>query len=425
MAPFALTTIWLALSLAFLRRQAARLESGLEDLERRPTPPDPAAETTAWVLVAARDEEPRIDGLFDALERQDWPRERIRVVLVDDASGDGTAHRARERLERFPGSLLVSGAGRGKIAALGLGVQAVKGEYILYTDADCRPGPGWIREHLRFLSAAETAAAAPSGSGPATGTAKGLWDAVCGHVRVGESSAADRLPRLESALASLQVAAGCGRGDPPFSRGGNWSLRRPFLLKAGGYAGLEHLPSGDDLHLARRLARRGARFAFLSHPEALVRTAPPAGRMDAQRQARRRYGKLPRLEAREILRQSLIGASALGTLVWPPAAILWLLAESVPSAAISSGAQSAALGALLILLAWFAALGLLWTRLKPVLARGLDLLGEEDLLVHCPKLLPRWILRSLVHGVEGSLFGSRWKDLSSKGTASRVVRSVS
>jgi hopene-associated glycosyltransferase HpnB len=99
-------------------------------------------------VVPARDEADILAETLPTLLRQDYPGP-YRVVLVDDASTDGTAEVA-----------LAAGTGRldvvrsegpppgwaGKVAAMETGVRAASdGEYLLFTDADIAHPPDGVR----------------------------------------------------------------------------------------------------------------------------------------------------------------------------------------------------------------------------------------------------------------------------------------
>jgi hopene-associated glycosyltransferase HpnB len=100
-------------------------------------------------VVPARDEADILPVTLPTLLRQDYPGP-YRVVLVDDASTDGTAEAA-----------LAVGTGRldivrsdgpppgwaGKVAAMQTGVKAASdGEYLLFTDADIAHPPDGVRK---------------------------------------------------------------------------------------------------------------------------------------------------------------------------------------------------------------------------------------------------------------------------------------
>jgi hopene-associated glycosyltransferase HpnB len=116
--------------------------------EDEPPPPDPAPWPEVAVVVPARNEAGSLPDMLPALLAQDYPGP-WRVVLVDDRSEDDTASVARrlggDRVEVVHGEPLPPGW-VGKVWALDQGVRrAGRPEYLLFTDADIRHGPGSLR----------------------------------------------------------------------------------------------------------------------------------------------------------------------------------------------------------------------------------------------------------------------------------------
>lgn len=92
------------------------------------------------VVVPARNEAARIGACLDALLGQDYPRDRYHILVVDNASTDGTA----ARTARYPVTRIVEPV-RGIARARNTGIRAARGECIAFTDADCVPCPHWLR----------------------------------------------------------------------------------------------------------------------------------------------------------------------------------------------------------------------------------------------------------------------------------------
>ena len=108
------------------------------------------------VVVPARDEADVISRSIRALAAQNYPG-KLRIILVDDQSSDGTSAAARDaaeassasdRLEILPGLPLPSGW-TGKLWALSQGVEHAcrdnAPDYLLLTDADIGHSPGNLR----------------------------------------------------------------------------------------------------------------------------------------------------------------------------------------------------------------------------------------------------------------------------------------
>ncbi len=95
------------------------------------------------VVVPAYNEGDLVGACVRALVDQSVPREQYEVIVVDDASTDGTA-------------AIATGAGADRVlaiehggaaAARNAGLAAAAGELVLFTDADCVPCHEWI-EHM-------------------------------------------------------------------------------------------------------------------------------------------------------------------------------------------------------------------------------------------------------------------------------------
>jgi hopene-associated glycosyltransferase HpnB len=109
-------------------------------------------------VVPARDEADVIGPALDALAAQDYPG-RLAIVVVDDASTDGTAAASRAALadvagEVVPGAPLPRGW-TGKLWALDQGIRraAPDSRYLWLTDADIVHAPDTLR---RLVGKAET-----------------------------------------------------------------------------------------------------------------------------------------------------------------------------------------------------------------------------------------------------------------------------
>jgi cellulose synthase/poly-beta-1,6-N-acetylglucosamine synthase-like glycosyltransferase len=108
-----LTYATAAILLAFSLRRAvlllaACLPSRLAYLHTH-APPHPYPHTPfLLILVPCRNEAASLPGLFDSLDRLDYPREQMRVVIVDDGSTDHTAAVARALVAARPWAQLFS-----------------------------------------------------------------------------------------------------------------------------------------------------------------------------------------------------------------------------------------------------------------------------------------------------------------------------
>jgi glycosyltransferase involved in cell wall biosynthesis len=101
------------------------------------------------VIVCAHDEEQNLRELIPLLLAQDHPE--FEVIIVEDRCNDGTYDYLREATAENDRLTMVRVIHKpdhinGKKFALTLGIKAAKYEWLLFTDADCRPaGNQWIK----------------------------------------------------------------------------------------------------------------------------------------------------------------------------------------------------------------------------------------------------------------------------------------
>ena len=77
-----------------------------------------------------------------ALRELRWPRERLEVIVVDNASGDGSVERiAKEHPEV---EVLALDQNRGFGAGCNAGAEVATGQYLAFLNNDARPDPEWV-----------------------------------------------------------------------------------------------------------------------------------------------------------------------------------------------------------------------------------------------------------------------------------------
>jgi glycosyltransferase involved in cell wall biosynthesis len=83
-----------------------------------------------------------------ALEGQDYPRDRLEVVVVDGGKVPGVGDLVRKS---FDAVVVVEGAAGSKFEQKNLGVRAARGDVVAFVDADCAPPAGWLRHGVDAL----------------------------------------------------------------------------------------------------------------------------------------------------------------------------------------------------------------------------------------------------------------------------------
>lgn len=259
-ALFVITMLIGLIRLAWQGRTVSLQDRGTMDTHAMDTSPMDVA-----VVIPVRNEFPHLLALLDDLSKQVLDGLRLEVIVVDDASTDGTAEAVSQYAGlRGVGVLrCVSAATRPagvspKIWAMQQGMSLTEAPFVLATDGDCRVSPSWIQAML------------------------GGFDIDTGMV-VGMTRCDDvtRPYRRTHAIQSLElsaylfIAAGSiGIGHPLSANGNNLAYRRAAYDAIGGYDGIEHIVGGDDDLMAQRIAASPWKVRFATHTAATVYTQP-------------------------------------------------------------------------------------------------------------------------------------------------------
>lgn len=196
------------------------------------------------VVVPARDAEQTLPALLDALAAQTVTP--LEVVVVDDASTDGTAALLAAHPLR---PTVLRGDGAGSYAARNRGLAVATAPVVAFTDADCVPVPTWLEAALAALEGPDVLVGGEVRQRRRDGA--GVWERY------------DRATYLDQ---SELVAQG-------FAATANLLVRTEALRELGGFDG--SLRSSGDLELGRRARAAGLRVVHA--PDAVVLHAPRTG----------------------------------------------------------------------------------------------------------------------------------------------------
>ncbi len=213
------------------------------------------------VIVAVRNEEQRIETLINHLLAQHYPETRMEIIIVDDHSTDQTATRVQSFTDPRVRLLRMTEVDNTTVAfkklALQTAVAASRGSYIVTTDADCRMGKYWLR------TIADTI----------------LHEKPAMMVMPVEMFRSWRPLALFQSLDFLSLQgitmALFGLKTPALCNGANMAYSKECFEAVGGYAGLTHMASGDDMMLLEKCNRQfPGRVVYLKNKHAIVHTDP-------------------------------------------------------------------------------------------------------------------------------------------------------
>ena len=183
------------------------------------------------VIVAAHDEEENLRELLPRLLDQDHPE--FELIVVEDRCNDGTYDYLLEATKQYPRLKMVRVVQKpehihGKKFALTLGIKAAKYDWVLLTDADCRPATkSWIR---RMAEQAVDPAQLVIGFSPYM-KCPGLLNSLI---------------RFESFLTGIQFIGMALLGKPYMGVGRNLAYRKSLFLENKGFNGHLDVTGGDD-----------------------------------------------------------------------------------------------------------------------------------------------------------------------------------
>lgn len=249
---FAVVFIWLMLLYQFLltlgglffwkkEKMAGANEQKLDNEDKLPM---------VSVLIPARNEALVIEGLLNRLANQNYPREKLEIIVINDGSTDRTADIVMSWKEKNNLNLKLINvpseeSGRGKGAALNRGLSFCSGEVIAIYDADNLPEKDSLRQLVIELI-----------SHPRLAAVTGLFRAYNRHRNL-----LTRLINLESVAFQWIIQAGRNYFlNIAFLAGTNYVIRRRVVEALGGW---DETALTEDTELTLRIYERGWRVKFL------------------------------------------------------------------------------------------------------------------------------------------------------------------
>lgn len=238
--------------LRYIRKGAKKTTFTYQDKQIRTLP-------GVSVVVCARNEETNLKDYLHTLLNQDYPT--FEVIVVDDGSEDDTQtllEQYTQQSDKLYHTFVPCGARviSSKKLALTIGIKAAKYDYILLTDADCRPeSRHWIREMMNGFQNDQTEIVL--GFGPYFETEGLLNHIIC----------------YDTLFSGLQYMGMAKCGHPYMGVGRNLAYRKATFFDNNGFQGLLNERAGDDDLLVNKIANR-SNTSVVCNPDALTWSPP-------------------------------------------------------------------------------------------------------------------------------------------------------
>jgi len=197
------------------------------------------------VIVCARNEQTNLSDYLHALLAQDYPC--YEVIVVNDGSEDNTQQVLEQYAQQY-NNLYVTFVPRearvlsSKKLALTIGIKAAHYDYLLLTDADCRPeSRQWIREMMSaFVRGGEQT------------------EVVLGYGAYFEKNTwLSSIINYDTLFIALQYMGMAAARHPYMGVGRNLAYKKDTFFQHDGFRGMLNERSGDDDLFVNKVTNRG------------------------------------------------------------------------------------------------------------------------------------------------------------------------
>jgi mycofactocin glycosyltransferase len=186
------------------------------------------------VIIPVRNREKDLARCLRSLSNLRYPARYFEIIVVDDASSDGSLRVAAQ----FPVKTLAVRIRRQAAACRNLAARQARGEILAFIDSDCVADPSWLHELL------------PAFRDPDVGAVGGMVEAYAEE---------KRLDCYEKVKSSLRVSNWHKRSSEQerhfYVPSCNLLIRRELFRDLGGFR--EDLHVGEDVDLCWRLQKHG------------------------------------------------------------------------------------------------------------------------------------------------------------------------
>lgn len=225
------------------------------------TPPDFIPSTKITVIIPVRNEEKNIETCLQSILKQAYPTDLLELIIIDDHSTDNTFQILKqfkeERLRVFQLADFIDPA-KGyafKKKAIEIAIGKSGGDLIITTDGDCLTPPRWLQRIAHFYEI-------------------NSWKFIAAPVNFyQEQNMLEYFQSLDFTGMMGITGAGIQGGFMNMCNGANLAYDKKAFYEVGGFEGIDHLASGDDMLLMQKIARRfPGEIGYLKNRAATVKT---------------------------------------------------------------------------------------------------------------------------------------------------------
>ena len=222
------------------------------------------------IIIPARNESANIKACLNSICLQSYPVHLYEVLVIDDHSTDDTASIVKNypatniRLISLQDFLQNGIINSYKKKAIEIAVSTATGQLIVTTDADCVMHKNWLQTIARFYSQSNAALI--------------VMPVAFLPVTHGGGLGAKLLSIFQSLdFMVLQGITGASVYKKAHSmcNGANLAYSKKVFNEVGGFKGIDHIASGDDMLLMHKIfSLYPEKVLFIKSPEVIVQTQP-------------------------------------------------------------------------------------------------------------------------------------------------------
>jgi mycofactocin system glycosyltransferase len=186
------------------------------------------------VVIPSKDRKEELGECLNSVFSQEYPADKIEIIVFDDGSRDGTHNLEQLRACR----VFTNQESRGQSYCRNVAATTAKGEILAFLDSDCVAGPSWLKDLVQCFQ----------------------WDrigAVGGYVDgYFDQSGLDRYERVFSSLhLGKYIQLGLDDGSGFYIPTCNLLVKKDVFLETGGLRESLHL--GEDVDFCWRMRKTG------------------------------------------------------------------------------------------------------------------------------------------------------------------------
>ncbi|MFG6686382.1 glycosyltransferase [Mariniflexile sp. HNIBRBA6329] len=301
------------------------------------------------VIICAKNEAENLQNFLPSVISQNYPE--FEIVLINDASTDDTldvieAFAAQHSNIKIVDVKNIEAFWGNKKYALTLGIKASKNDYLLFTDADCKPlSKYWIHDMCSHFNGEKTIV-----------LGYGAYSKI-------KNSFLNKLIRFETLVTAVQYFSFAKAGIPYMGVGRNLAYAKKEFFSANGFINHIKVLSGDDDLFINQVATK-SNTAICFSENSITQSIPKTTFSDWVKQKRRHISTAKHYKSNHKILLALLYCTQL---------LFWTLAPVL----------------LITLFNWPIVVGLILTKLilqYTIFGMSAKKLGEQDLVVLFPFL---------------------------------------